>query len=55
MDLAESAVPLEIIHPRHCCTMPAGLARYHHYATGYRGTVEIESEWTAARRKRANP
>jgi putative transposase len=26
---------------------------YHHYATGERGTVEIESEWTAARRNRA--
>jgi putative transposase len=24
-----------------------------HYASGFRGTVEIESEWTAARRKRA--
>ena len=26
---------------------------YRHYATGERGTVEIESEWTAARRNRA--
>jgi putative transposase len=26
---------------------------YRHYATGERGVVEIESEWTAARRKRA--
>jgi putative transposase len=28
---------------------------YRHYATGERGTVEIESEWTAARRNRATP
>jgi putative transposase len=28
---------------------------YRHYATGERGTVEIESEWTAARRNRAAP
>jgi putative transposase len=27
---------------------------YCHYATGERGAVEIESEWTAARRKRAS-
>jgi putative transposase len=27
---------------------------YRHYATGERGTVEIESEWTAARRNRAS-
>jgi putative transposase len=27
---------------------------YRHYASGYRGTVEIESEWTAVRRKRAD-
>jgi putative transposase len=26
---------------------------YRHYATGERGTVEIESQWTAARRDRA--
>jgi putative transposase len=26
---------------------------YHHYATGERGTVEIDSEWTAAQRNRA--
>ena len=26
---------------------------YRHYASGYRGVVEIESEWTAARRNRA--
>jgi putative transposase len=26
---------------------------YRHYASGFRGTVEIESEWTAALRKRA--
>jgi len=26
---------------------------FNHYATGFRGAVEIESEWTAARRDRA--
>ena len=28
---------------------------YRHYATGERGAVEIESEWTAVRRDRADP
>jgi hypothetical protein len=35
--------------------MPSGLNRFRHYATGAKGTVEIESQWTAFRRRNHLP
>jgi putative transposase len=52
----------EKLHYMHCNPVRRGLAErpeewrwssFNHYATGFRGVVEIESEWTASRRDRA--